>query len=512
MDDYVLRLHPRDNVGVMRRPVPAGAELVRGSHSLITGAAIPEHHKVALDGIPAGGVVVKYGHVIGFATQAIYPGDHVHSHNLEMRAFDRAADPLADTNPVAARDTGSALTFPGFARPDGRVGTRNYVAILSSVNCSASVSKYVAQRYTADVLRDRFPGVDGVIALTHKGGCCMQPGQPADMLKRVITGFARHPNVFGYILIGLGCEGNQVNQLVSEHRLNVLQPGESEPAFMTIQEVGGTRQTVEHAARAVEVLLEQANDATRTPQPLSKLVLAEQCGGSDANSGITANPAVGVAGDELIRHGGTAVLAETPEVYGAEHLLTARAVNEAVAAKLMNLIRWWEEHAAMHGASIDNNPTPGNKEGGLTTIYEKSLGAVAKAGQAPLSAVYEYAEPITVPGLGFMDSPGYDPVSMTGLVAGGANLGVFTTGRGSVYGCKPAPTIKVASNTPLYERMTDDMDVNAGTILDGDETVQEVGERLFDLLIRVAGGERTRSEAQGLGDEEFAPWQIGPTF
>lgn len=512
LGDFVLKLHPRDNVGVLRRALPAGVELMSGSGSLITGQPLPDGHKIALDGVRDGQAVVKYGQTIGFARGDIYPGDHVHTHNLQMLDFGRTHD-VGGRRRLTCLDADlHQSTFPGYARHDGRIGTRNYVAILSSVNCSASVSKYVAQRFSPDVLRERYPHVDGVIALTHKGGCCMQPGRPADILKRTLAGFARHPNVFGYVLIGLGCEGNQVSQLVQDHRLNILGRGEPSPAFMTIQETGGVRKTVDAAARAVEALCERANEARRTDHPVSRLVLGMQCGGSDAASGITANPAVGAASDRLVELGGTSVLAETPEVYGAEHLLTARAVNPAVAAKLMELIHWWEEHAAMYGASIDNNPTPGNKAGGLTTIYEKSLGAVAKAGQAPLAAVYDYAEAITTPGLGFMDSPGYDPVSMTGLAAGGATLGVFTTGRGSVYGCKPMPTLKIATNTAMYERMIDDMDINAGTILDGEETVQDVGRRIFDALIAVAGGEPTKSEAQGLGDEEFAPWQIGPTF
>ena len=298
----------------------------------------------------------------------------------------------------------------------------------------------------------------------------------------------------------------------SNFRLSVLRPGEPAPAFMTIQNVGGVAKTIDAAAEAVAKLLRVANDARRTPQPVSKLCLAMNCGGSDGNSGISANPALGVASDELVRHGGTSVLAETPEIYGAEHLLTRRAASREVGEKLIERVRWWEEHVRQFGASIDNNPSPGNKEGGLTTIYEKSLGAVAKGGQSPLMAVHRYAEPVTAPGLCFMDTPGFDPVSMTGLVAGGCNVGAFTTGRGSVYGCKPAPCIKIATNTPLYEHMTDDMDINAGTVLDGTETIADVGRRIFEKIVAVAGGEPTKSELAGVGDEEFAPWILGPTL
>src|SRR6185503_16044585 len=311
------------------------------------------------------------------------------------------------------------------------------------------------------------------------------------------------------VMIGLGCEVNQAQHLAKDYKLDQPAAGELAPTIMTIQSTGGIRKTVEAGVAAVQKLLPAANDFRCTRHPISKLVLALNCGGSDGNSGITANPALGVASDELVRYGGTSVLAETPEIYGAEHLLTRRAVSTDVGEKLIRLIHWWENHAREHHASIDNNPSHGNKEGGLTNIYEKSLGAVAKGGQSPLAAVYQYAEPIVGPGFCFMDTPGYDPVSMTGLVAGGCNVGVFTTGRGSVYGCKPTPCIKVATNTPMYNWMSEDMDINAGTILDGTETVEQVGMRIFEKIITVAGGEKTKSELAGIGDEEFAPWILG---
>jgi altronate hydrolase len=402
--------------------------------------------------------------------------------------------------------------FQGYSRPGGRVGTRNYVAVISSVNCSASVSHYVRDYFRTDDFKPDFPNVDGVIAFTHKGGCAIDPGEPQQVLQRVLAGIARHPNISGYLMIGLGCETNQVDAIRTSHKLDQIRPGESAPTFMNIQSSGGVRKTVEAGVAAVSKLLLVANDLRRAPQPLSKLILAENCGGSDGNSGITANPALGVASDELVRYGGTSVLAETPEIYGAEHLLTRRAVSREVGEKLLEFIHWWEDHARRHNCSINNNPSHGNKEGGLTNIYEKSLGAVAKGGQSPLAAVYKYAEPITTPGFCFMDTPGYDPVSMTGLVAGGCNVGVFTTGRGSVYGCKPAPCIKVATNTALYNWMVEDMDINAGTILDGTETVLQVGMRIFEKIIAVASGEKTKSELAGMGDEEFAPWQLGPVF
>jgi len=511
-DDYLLRLRQTDNVAVAKRMLRAGTELINGSIQVTAAKDIPPGHKISLSEIPSGEPVRKYGQVIGFANERIAPGDHVHTHNLAMKDFGRDYQFCADARPVNYYPAEQMRSFDGYLRPNGRVGTRNYLAIISSVNCSASVSHYVADRFKgADFQRD-FPNVDGVIAFTHKTGCAIQPGDPHKLLQRVLAGIARHPNIGGYVMIGLGCEVNQVQFIVKDYKLDQLRPGELAPTFMTIQSAGGIRKTVEAGVAAVNKLLPPAAAMQRSRQPISKLILAENCGGSDGNSGITANPALGVASDELVRYGGTSVLAETPEIYGAEHLLTRRAVSKEVGEKLVSLIHWWENHVRLFNATIDNNPTFGNKEGGLSTIYEKSLGAVAKGGQSPLAAVYQYAEEINTPGFCFMDTPGFDPVSMTGLITGGCNIGVFTTGRGSVYGCKPTPCIKVATNTPLFMHMTEDMDINAGTILDGTETVQQVGQRIFEKIIAVASGEKTKSELAGIGDEEFAPWQLGPTL
>jgi altronate hydrolase len=509
-DEFLIRLHPADEVAVARRTVKAGTELVNGSVHVTAAKTIPAGHKIAIAAVADGEPVRRYGQVIGFAAGAIVPGEHVHTHNLVCKDFARDYTAGSDVRPTPpARDTRS---FLGYARPGGKVGTRNYVAIISTVNCSASVSRYIKERFREEDLRRDFPNVDGVIALTHKVGCGIPAAESLKLLERVTVGMAHHPNISGYVMIGLGCEMNQVGLLRQNYQLDKVKPEECPPTFMTIQGTGGVRKSVEAGVAAVSKLLPMVNEARRTPQPLSKLVLAENCGGSDGNSGITANPALGVASDMLVSYGGASVLAETPEIYGAEHLLIHRAVNQAVADKLIRQIHWWENYARLFNASIDNNPSYGNKEGGLTTIFEKSLGAVAKGGQAPLAAVYDYAEEITTPGFGFMDTPGYDPVSMTGLVAGGCNIGVFTTGRGSVYGCKPAPCIKVSTNTTLYNWMQEDIDLNAGTILDGTETVEEVGKRIFEKIVSVASGEKTKSELAGIGDEEFAPWFIGPQF
>ena len=511
-EDVALLLRDTDDVAVLKRPVRAGTELFNSSLRLTAVRDVPAGHKMAVKNVTDGAPVRKYGQIIGFAQGDIQPGDRVHTHNLVMKDFARDYGFCADARAVDYYPPEQMRCFQGYARPSGRAGTRNYIAVISSVNCSASVSHYVKDRFKTEEFRRDYPNVDGVIAFTHKSGCAIQLGGPHQLLMRVLAGIARHPNIAGYVMIGLGCEVNQVQFIRQDFKLDELRPGETAPTFLTIQNTGGVRRTVDAAAAAVSKLLPVANAMRRTAQPVSKLILAENCGGSDGNSGITANPALGVASDELVRYGGTSVLAETPEIYGAEHLLTRRAVTREVGEKLVALIRWWENHARQHNATIDNNPSYGNKEGGLTTIYEKSLGAVAKGGQSPLAAVYDYAEPVTTPGFCFMDTPGYDPVSMTGLVCGGCNVGVFTTGRGSVYGCKPAPCIKVATNTPLYNWMTDDMDINAGTILDGTETVEQVGMRIFEKIIAVASGEKTKSELAGIGDEEFAPWILGPTF
>jgi altronate hydrolase len=511
-EDCALILHPADAVAVLKCPLKAGTELVGSALRLTISGDVPAGHKIALRELKDDEPVFKYGQIIGFASQPIRPGDHVHTHNLAASVFARDCQIGSALEPVAQPPPGPVRSFDGYARPGGLVGTRNYVAVISVVNCSASVARAVQDRFPAEDLRRQFPNVDGVVAFTHKSGCGIQPGNPQQTLERVFAGLARHPNIGAYVMIGLGCEVSHLCHLRHEFKLDQAPTSAVAPIFLNIQDTGGTRKTVEAASVAVGQLLPRLNDLRRTRQPVARLTLATNCGGSDANSGITANPALGVAVDELVRQGGTAVLAETPEIYGAEHLLTRRAVSREVGEKLLSIVRWWEEHVRIHGATIDNNPSFGNKVGGITTIYEKSLGAVAKGGQSPLVAVYHYAEPLTTSGFCFMDTPGLDPVSMTGLVAGGCNIGVFTTGRGSVYGCKPAPSIKVASNTLLFQRMNEDMDLNAGTILEGTETVAQVGRRIFEEIIAVAGGARTKSEIAGVGDEEFAPWLLGPTF
>ena len=506
MPTPVIRLHPEDAVVIARSTLLPGAEVAPG----VTAAErIPAGHKVAVRALAEGEAIQRYGQIIGFATRPIAPGAHVHVHNCGMGDFDKDYAYSQDARPTAMANEG--LTFSGIRRPDGRVATRNYIGILTSVNCSAHVAGLVADVFKRNPFTRHdplaaYPNVDGVVALTHKTGCGMTDGEPLRLLRRTLAGYARHVNFSHVVVLGLGCEVNQIAGLLEEQRLA------GRIRNMDIQSMGGTRKTVEAAVAFVHEVLAESNEVRREPVPVSELTVALQCGGSDGYSGVSANPALGAASDLLVRHGGTVILSETPETYGAEHLLTRRAVSQEVGEKLVGLMRWWEEYTAREGAEMNANPSPGNKAGGLTTILEKSLGAMAKAGTTNLVDVVRYAEPVTARGFVFMDTPGYDPVAATGQVAGGANLVCFTTGRGSVFGCKPSPSIKLATNTPMFQRMEDDMDINCGTILDGDETVQECGQRIFETMIRTASGERTKSESFDAGGAEFAPWVIGATM
>jgi altronate hydrolase len=503
----VIRLHPEDGVVIARIGLPPGTPVAPGVQ--VGERRIPPGHKVALRPHAKGEPIRRYGQIIGFATEAVAPGDWVHTHNCAMGDFAKDYAWGVDAKPTEPVPV--PATFQGIRRPDGRVATRNYIGIVTSVNCSAHVAELIADAFKRNPFKGEdplaaFPNVDGVVALTHKTGCGMTMGEPLKLLRRTLAGFARHANFSHVIAIGLGCEVNQLGPMLEEQRLA------GRLRNMDIQEMGGTRKTVQAGMDFVREVLAEANAARRETVPASELTVALQCGGSDGYSGITANPALGAASDLLVRHGGTVILSETPETYGAEHLLTRRATSREVGQKLVELMRWWEEYTAREGAEMNANPSPGNKAGGLTTILEKSLGAMAKAGTTNLTEVYRYAEEVKAKGFVFMDTPGYDPVAATGQVAGGANMVCFTTGRGSVFGCKPAPSIKLATNTPMYERMVDDMDVNCGTVLTGEESVAQCGERIFELMLRVASGERTKSESFDFGGAEFAPWTIGATM
>jgi altronate hydrolase len=499
-----LMLGSTDDVVVALKPIAAGQLL--SDLDLTAQSDIPAGHKLAVRAISTGQPIRKFNQIIGFATNPIAMGEHVHTHNLVTGDFDRDYSIGSESRPADLLAPAETASFQGILRSSGRVATRNYVGILTTVNCSATVARRIAAHFTPEMLR-AYPNVDGVVAITHGTGCGMaEHGEPADLLRRVFAGYATHPNFAAVLLLGLGCETNQIEPLIT------LTGTTDTLRTSTIQEEGGTAPSIQKGIATVFELLEHANRATRTTIPASNLVVGLQCGGSDAYSGISANPALGAAVDLLVRNGGTAILSETPEIYGAEHLLTRRSATLEVAHRLIDRIHWWEQYTARHKGSIDNNPQPGNKTGGLTTILEKSLGAVSKAGTTNLNEVYLYAEPIRENGLVFMDSPGFDPVSATGQVASGANLLCFTTGRGSVFGCKPSPSLKIASNTALYNRMSDDMDINCGTIIDGEETVQQAGERIFHEILAIASGKQTRSEVHGFGEEEFQPWLQGATL
>jgi len=496
----MIRLHPNDNVLVAAARARQGA-IAEG------GAArenIPSGHKMAARAIAVGEAVLKYSQVIGQATQEIAPGAHVHTHNLAISDLRRAAKAQA-----CAPRLEPARSFEGFRRANGRVGVRNYVAVLTSVNCSATVARFIAEQAERSGLLDDFPFVDGVVPITHNSGCGMAgDGEAYDMLRRTLWGAAGNPNFGAVLLVGLGCEVIQVGKFARDAGLA------TRPDFQsyTIQDVGGTRAAVDEGLARLRELLPIANAARRTTMPASELIVGLQCGGSDAWSGVTSNPALGDAADRLVALGGTVILSETPEIYGAEHLLYARATSDEIVRKLRARLDWWERYTARHGAEMNNNPSPGNLAGGLTTILEKSLGAVAKSGASPLVDVIDYAEPLRTRGLVFMDSPGFDPCSATGQVASGATLIAFTTGRGSAFGFKPSPSIKLSSNSEIYRRMSGDIDVDCGAIATGDASIAQKGEEILDCLLAVASGARSKSEALGYGGSEFVPWLIGATM
>lgn len=496
-----LRLSPNDNVVVAIDQIAPGDSAA----GAVATERVPRGHKMAVASIAPNEPVRKYGQIIGFASKAIEPGQWVHDHNVGLHDFTRDYRFSEDARNDEVLPVEQRATFEGYVRPGGKTGTRNYIGVLTSVNCSASVAKFIAEAFNrSDLLKD-YPEIDGVVPFVHGTGCGMAAyGEGFDVLRRTQWGYATHPNLGGALMVGLGCEVFQIDRMKDDYGLVEGDHFQT----MTIQATGGTRKTIEEGVERIKAMLPIAAAAKRETRPASEIMLALQCGGSDGYSGITANPALGSAVDQLVKHGGTAVLAETPEIYGAEHLLTRRAVNRAVGEKLVERIKWWEDYCARNGGEMNNNPSPGNKAGGLTTILEKSLGAAAKGGTTTMRAVYEYAEPVKEKGFVFMDTPGFDPVGATGQVAGGSNVMCFTTGRGSTFGCKPTPSIKLATNSDVYRRMSEDMDINCGDVLDG-VSIQAKGREIFEKVLAVASGAHTKSEDLGYGDLEFVPWQIG---
>jgi altronate hydrolase len=499
LEAETVRLHPGDNVVVAPARIPKGARLSREQVTALDN--IPMGHKIAVRRIAAGEIVRKYGQVIGVASADIAAGSHVHVHNLALS--DKRE--LAQHASAWSRNE-APRSFLGYRRKDGRVGVRNYVGILTSVNCSATVARHIAEAAEKNGLLDGLENVDGIVPITHNSGCGMAgSGEGFEILKRTLWGTAANPNFGAILLVGLGCEVLQIDRLSDTY---ALADGRDFHSF-TIQDSGGTKRAVAEGLERLKTILPELDKQRRTDVPASELVLGLQCGGSDAWSGVTSNPALGNASDRLVAMGATVILSETPEIYGAEHLLHARAISPEVSAKLDARLKWWEHYTAIHDMEMNNNPSPGNKAGGLTTILEKSLGAVAKGGTSPLNAVLEYAEPVKARGLVFMDSPGFDPCSATGQVASGATMIAFTTGRGSAYGCKPSPSIKLSSNSNVYEKMKDDIDLDCGGIATGNATVEQKGAEIVDCLLAVASGKQSKSEELGYGGVEFVPWQIG---
>ena len=501
----LIRLHPSDNVLIAREPLTLGAQIAHNDQTFRLRAQVPAGHKIAACAIAKGETVRKYDTPIGVATRDIEAGDHVHSHNIALSDFGHTHEFGRDVIPVDYVPERQRATFMGIKRPDGRIATRNFIGILSSVNCSATAIRKIAEWFTPERLAP-FPNVDGVVAFPQTTGCGMSsPSLHFDVLRRTLAGYARHPNLAGVLIVGLGCERNQVADLVGSQQLDIG------PTLQTLvmQEVGGTRVTIDAGIQAIQAMLPQANAVKREPCSASHIKVGLECGGSDGFSSITANPALGAAMDILVRHGGTAILSETPEIHGVEHMLTRRAVSPAVGQKLLDRISWWEEYTRGQNGQFNGVVAPGNMQGGLANIFEKSLGSAMKGGSTPLQQVYEYAEPIDQSGFVFMDSPGYDPCAVTGQIASGANIICFTTGRGSMFGSKPSPTIKLATNTPMFKRLEEDMDINCGRILDGELSVQEMGQVIFEHILATASGEKSKSELLGLGDNEFVPWHLG---
>lgn len=502
----LIRLHQNDNVLFARTSLTLGVKLPE--FGIQVRAQVQAGHKIAARLIKKDERIIKLNTVIGAATRDINAGEHVHSHNIEMVDDQRIHEFSVDAEAVEYVPEDERAKFMGIVRPDGSVATRNYVGILSSVNCSATAIRAIASYFTPEKLAE-YPNVDGVVAFAHTTGCGMaSPSEHFDVLRRTLAGYARHPNLGAVLVIGLGCERNQVLDLLASQSLDNASSGLAIHS-MVMQEVGGTRATIEAGIEAIKALLPLANDVQRKPVCVSNLKIGLECGGSDGFSGITCNPALGAAVDILVRHGGTAILSETPEIHGVEHLLTRRAISPEVGQKLLDRLAWWNNYAAGENVQYNGKVTHGNQAGGLANIFEKSLGSAMKGGTTPLMEVYRYAEPVTTRGLVFMDSPGYDPVATTGQIASGAHLICFTTGRGSMFGSKPSPTIKLASNSPMYRRLEEDMDINCGLVADSERTIKEMGQEIFEAILRVASGEKTKSEALGLGDNEFVPWSLG---
>ena len=498
----VIQLSESDNIAVSPVNIPENASIE--SHNIKTITKIPQGHKISIKEIKKGEKIIKYGQIIGEATENIQEGEHVHSHNLAFVEFKRET-PRQLIKKIDLTNNSIPKTFEGLVRKNGKIGTRNFIGLVSTVNCSATVVKQIADKINFFLKDNSFENIDGAVCLKHSSGCGMNTnGYGMQVFHRTIEGFKNHPNFSHVFVIGLGCECAQVSLFQNKESTNVT--------YLNIQDEGGTKSIIDKCFGLICDILPEANNIQRSTRPVKELSIALQCGGSDSYSGITANPSLGYASDLIVSNGGSTLLAETPEIYGAEHLLKGRTEEKNIQDKLDKHILWWQDYTKINGGSLDNNPSPGNKKGGLTTILEKSLGAVAKGGKSKLVDVIDYGELIKHKGFSFMNSPGYDPVSVTGQVASGSNIICFTTGRGSCFGYKPVPSIKIATNTNMYNRMEEDMDINSGTIMEGLESIEENGIKIYNYIIEVASGKKTKSEENGYGDDEFNPWVIGATL
>ncbi|MGI3170873.1 UxaA family hydrolase [Pseudooceanicola sp. C21-150M6] len=499
-----IRLDPLDNVVVARMPVSAGTPVP--SEGVTTLQDVPSGHKIAARDIRKGEAVLKYNTVIGYAAEDLVPGTWMHSHNI---LFDEVEKDYAFTTRYEPTDfvpQPQRATFDGIKRPDGRVATRNFVGVFVVSAASGTVARRIAKSFKEDDLKS-FPMIDGVVPYVHDQGDGMEwTGEPMDLLRRTIGGYLKHVNTGAALIIAQGDEANDLEALLADQGLKrgpTLQT-------MLVEETEGLRAAIAAGRSKIEAMLPLANACHREPCSAEHITVGLQCGGSDGFSGLSANPALGAAMDLLVKNGGTAILSETSEIFGVEHTLTQRAVTPEVGQKLVDRMNWWLEYNAGKDTQINGRVSPGNNAGGLANVLEKSLGGAKKGGNTGLMGVYKYAEPVDAHGFVFMDTPGYDPAAATGQIAGGANMVCFTTGRGSCFGSVPAPTMKLASNTPMYDRMKADMDVNCGRIIDGEISVEDLGKEIFEQLLEHASGHQpTKSELSGMGTNEFMPWPIG---
>src|SRR5215218_10732385 len=490
LSEFAIVVDPTDNVAVVKKPTSPGLELVLPDQSVIEiRAAVPPGHRFATQDIPAGQFVLQFGQPIG-TSLGIKQGEQITHDNMSddvpiIRELpEDLHTPPPDYIPVSER-----ATFMGFRRPDGRVGTRNFVLVVPTSMCASHEAQQIA--LMAEFLhykRERFPNVDGDVAIPHNKGCGCQEGSTIEVMLRTLSNYADHPNVGGVVLLDLGCEKTNLAR-VEQYLLKREKAFDKPVAKIGIQEVGGTQAAIEQGLREVERMLPEVNRIEREECSVSELVLGVKCGGSDGFSGISANPSLGRAADALVRSGGTVLITEVPEFCGAEHIIARRAKDAGTGRAVYRMIDWYKEYASKFGAVLNQNPSPGNVAGGLLNITIKSLGAMSKAGTTRVEGVIEYAETPRGRGLHLMQGPGYDQESTPGLVAAGATVVVFTTGRGTTIGNAIAPVIKLASNDAVFERMSRDLDLSAGGVLDGTETIEEIGARVFEHVCRVAGGE-----------------------